>query len=180
MAYKSYIEKLRDPRWQRKRLEIMQRANFACEACESTEKTLNVHHKLYRKGADPWDYADHELACLCEDCHATETDVRKELDEALAVLDSSDFQRVAGFAQGLALLRRMDDSPETTLIVPSIENAVGVALSVRAEYADAQALLDKWCERTTEGTYRLTAFSLYSLLRECVRSYRRLQPESDI
>jgi hypothetical protein len=47
----------------------MSRADFSCEKCHSATKTLNVHHKEYRKGAKPWEYADHELECLCEDCH---------------------------------------------------------------------------------------------------------------
>lgn len=68
----SYSDLLRDPRWQRRRLEIMSRADFSCEKCHSATKTLNVHHKEYRKGAKPWEYADHELECLCEDCHEDE------------------------------------------------------------------------------------------------------------
>lgn len=41
---KTYYELLKDPRWQRKRLEVMQRANFECEDChkKSEEKKLNL------------------------------------------------------------------------------------------------------------------------------------------
>lgn len=67
-----YSQLLRDPRWQRRRLEIMARANFACEECGDTRTTLNVHHKVYRAGAMPWEYVDAELACLCENCHEEE------------------------------------------------------------------------------------------------------------
>lgn len=66
---KNYWEKLKDPRWQRKRLEALQRAGFACEACHDTEQTLHVHHKAYFKGREPWEYEDEQLAVLCEDCH---------------------------------------------------------------------------------------------------------------
>lgn len=66
---RKYSELLRDPRWQRRRLDIFSRANFKCESCDFGERTLNVHHKLYRAGAAPWQYADSELVCLCEDCH---------------------------------------------------------------------------------------------------------------
>jgi len=66
----TYSERLRDPRWQRRRLEIMQRAGFICEECVAQDhRTLNVHHKVYRRGAMPWEYTDDELECLCEDCH---------------------------------------------------------------------------------------------------------------
>jgi 5-methylcytosine-specific restriction endonuclease McrA len=66
----TYSEKLKDPRWQKKRLEILSAANFACEYCTNKTKTLHVHHLSYLKGKDPWDYTDDYLVCLCEDCHA--------------------------------------------------------------------------------------------------------------
>jgi hypothetical protein len=68
---KTYWEKLKDPRWQKKRLEIMERDKFTCQHCSSSEKTLNVHHKFYKKRAEPWDYEDWQLITLCEDCHGT-------------------------------------------------------------------------------------------------------------
>ena len=66
---KSYSEKLSDPRWQKKRLEIMQRDGFKCINCQSTEKTLNVHHVVYQRGLEPWEYGQ-SLITLCEECHA--------------------------------------------------------------------------------------------------------------
>lgn len=68
-SMKTYAEKLKDPRWQRKRLEIMERDGFKCRHCYSAEKTLNVHHKIYRKGKLPWDYEDEVFVTLCEECH---------------------------------------------------------------------------------------------------------------
>jgi hypothetical protein len=66
---KTYYEKLRDPRWQRKRLEIMERDEFACCHCGDFESTLNVHHAYYAAKTDPWDYEEGSLVTLCEDCH---------------------------------------------------------------------------------------------------------------
>jgi hypothetical protein len=66
----SYSDLLRDPRWQRKRLEVMHRAHFACEHCGDTTTTLNVHHVEYVRGRMPWEYSGRELRCLCEPCHA--------------------------------------------------------------------------------------------------------------
>jgi len=71
MSKQSYYEKLRSPDWQRKRLEIMKRDNFTCVSCGNKEKTLNVHHKTYRKNADPWDYPDENFITYCEDCHCS-------------------------------------------------------------------------------------------------------------
>ena len=65
----TYSEKLRDPRWQKLRLEIMGRDEFRCRLCRSKEKTLNVHHSYYSKGANPWDYPNDSLVTVCEGCH---------------------------------------------------------------------------------------------------------------
>ena len=65
----TYYELLRDPRWQKKRLEVMERDEFKCTACGDSTKTLNVHHLAYRKGTMPWDYEAEKLTTLCEPCH---------------------------------------------------------------------------------------------------------------
>jgi hypothetical protein len=65
----TYSEKLKDPRWQKKRLEILQRDNWTCRFCKTTTKTLHVHHREYKKNNDPWDYPNYSLITLCEDCH---------------------------------------------------------------------------------------------------------------
>lgn len=67
----------RDPRWQKLRLEVMQRDGFACQACGSVDKTLNVHHLVYCKGKPVWEHPEIYLVTLCEDCHeGTELAVR--------------------------------------------------------------------------------------------------------
>jgi hypothetical protein len=73
----TYSEKLKDPRWQRKRLEILERDGFKCKHCQSEDKTLHVHHKLYRKGKMPWDYEDEVFITLCHECHES-AEIRKE------------------------------------------------------------------------------------------------------
>ncbi len=64
-----YSDKLRDPRWQKMRLEIMGRDTFTCRLCYDSESTLNVHHLFYDRGAEPWDYPEESLITLCESCH---------------------------------------------------------------------------------------------------------------
>lgn len=76
MKPKTYAEKLRDPRWQKLRLEIMQRDGFKCRHCGDKEQTLNVHHSYYEKGFNPWDYPDQTLFTLCIDCHSKVEDVK--------------------------------------------------------------------------------------------------------
>jgi 5-methylcytosine-specific restriction endonuclease McrA len=61
VASEEYRQLLRDPRWQRMRLKVMERDGFACKACLAEDKTLNVHHKFYRRGAKPWEYDESSL-----------------------------------------------------------------------------------------------------------------------
>lgn len=58
LALITYLDQLKHPQWQRRRLEIMQRDAFTCQSCLSTESTLHVHHKLYIKGRMLWEYED--------------------------------------------------------------------------------------------------------------------------
>jgi hypothetical protein len=68
-----YFEKLKDPRWQKKRLEILERDGWRCKECAEDTKTLHVHHLLYQKGMEPWEIPNGFLVTLCEDCHNNAT-----------------------------------------------------------------------------------------------------------
>ena len=78
-----YSDKLKDPRWQKKRLEILERDEWSCQICHDTESTLHVHHRRYFTDKDPWDYPDGILITLCEDCHEHEKDARSEYENML-------------------------------------------------------------------------------------------------
>jgi len=64
-----YINILKHPKWQRKRLEILSCADWMCEKCKNTEICLHVHHKKYISGRKPWEYPDSNFMVLCELCH---------------------------------------------------------------------------------------------------------------
>lgn len=64
----SYAEKLKDPRWQKKRLYILERDGWACQTCGETRRNLQVHHLFYAR-RDPWDYPDEAYQTLCDQCH---------------------------------------------------------------------------------------------------------------
>lgn len=72
MGKVAYRESLRDPRWQKLRLQILERDGWRCLRCGTGEKTLNVHHKHYQAGLEPWEYPAASLETICEDCHAAE------------------------------------------------------------------------------------------------------------
>jgi len=71
----TYKEKLKNPRWQKKRLEILERDNWECQNCGETKKTLCVHHRTYFLNRDPWEYENKIFITLCEDCHSDPDEV---------------------------------------------------------------------------------------------------------
>jgi hypothetical protein len=81
---KTYWEKLKDPRWQACRLRVFEHAQFTCSDCGDTDKTLHVHHTIYRKGCEPWEHAiGTDLVCVCETCHEYRTVQDQEIKESL-------------------------------------------------------------------------------------------------
>jgi uncharacterized protein YkuJ len=79
----TYSEKLKDPRWQKKRLEIFERDEWTCQSCYSQDETLHVHHLKYEKNREPWEYDNVDLITLCELCHQFEPEERKEREAEL-------------------------------------------------------------------------------------------------
>ncbi len=57
----------RHPKWQKKRLKILDRDGWKCIACRDSDSTLHVHHFYY--AGNPWDTEDAFLQTLCESCH---------------------------------------------------------------------------------------------------------------
>lgn len=88
----SYSEKLKDQRWQRKRLQILESANWRCKSstCANDVKnpTLHVHHRFYLRGVNPWDYPDFAYVVLCEACHETSQTLMEKAHQALAQNES--------------------------------------------------------------------------------------------
>lgn len=76
-----YSEKLKDPRWQRKRLEIFQRDDFTCLSCTRKDLPLHAHHLSYLVGKEPWDHPNFLIVTYCEYCHNSEHEY--ELKEPL-------------------------------------------------------------------------------------------------
>jgi 5-methylcytosine-specific restriction endonuclease McrA len=65
----TYARLLKDPRWQKKRLEVFNRDRWTCQGCRATTKELQVHHTRYAAGGMPWDVPLRDLVTLCIDCH---------------------------------------------------------------------------------------------------------------
>ncbi len=77
----TYSDKLKDPRWQKKRLKILERDNWTCVFCDDNKEELQVHHEKYN--GEPWDADDKFLKTCCWACHSAisflgKTDVNYE------------------------------------------------------------------------------------------------------
>jgi len=80
---KKYSEKLKDPRWQKIRLKVLERDGWACRKCLADDRTLHVHHLYYVSGKEPWEYDLDALMTLCEECHQDEYEYRREAEDKL-------------------------------------------------------------------------------------------------
>lgn len=100
-----YTEKFKDPRWQKKRLDILSRDDFTCRMCYDGSSTLHAHHLYYVSGRDPWEYPDHSIITLCEECH------KEEHSRIESIIDN--LSRIVG---NVGYLESLDDVIASTLI----------------------------------------------------------------
>ena len=67
----NYERLLKTPEWRGYRKTILERDNYTCQICHQKKSAdeLQVHHKKYIEGNDPWDYPQELVETLCVDCH---------------------------------------------------------------------------------------------------------------
>ncbi|REK40916.1 MAG: HNH endonuclease [Actinobacteria bacterium] len=111
---KTYREKLIDPRWQKKRLEVLELYGWACAWCGSESKGLHVHHSLYMRGRDPWDYPPDQLVALCFECHDLAEVKRNELLAAVSLMRPSELQEIIDFAKAKSWEQVQQDLADST------------------------------------------------------------------
>jgi hypothetical protein len=87
-----YSDKLKSPKWQKKRLEILNRDNFTCRMCGSEDKTLHIHHLEYYN-CEPWEYDNRLLITLCENCHESEEFLKPFTSASIEYLTNLGFLR---------------------------------------------------------------------------------------
>lgn len=81
------------PEWQKKRLEVMQAAEFKCQCCGNHDEQLNVHHVNYEHGRKIWEYSNKDLRCLCNSCHETFHSILKTTGNILSWCDKNTLDR---------------------------------------------------------------------------------------
>jgi len=110
----NYSEKLKDPRWQKKRLEILERDEWACKRCGNNEKTLHVHHKKYHK--EPWNAKNEDLRTLCEECHKVEPNRISAIKWTQEYLQDYSYQSLGTLSSILQEVKEAEEyQPEETL-----------------------------------------------------------------
>jgi 5-methylcytosine-specific restriction endonuclease McrA len=62
-----------DPRWRKKRAEILERDGWRCQSDGNHAGDLNVHHRNYTT-AEPWHELNENLITVCEKHHQGEHD----------------------------------------------------------------------------------------------------------
>lgn len=92
----TYSEKLKHPKWQKKRLQVLNRDKFTCQECGDKESTLHVHHIAYH--TNPWDTPLNLLITLCANCHKQEEEnLIISIEKLINTLKSNGFMS-SGFA----------------------------------------------------------------------------------
>lgn len=128
---KTYAEKLKDPRWQKLRLEIFERDNFTCKLCKRKDRTLNVHHKKYSKSGNPWDTEPKDLITYCEICHKEYENHKKNVIRDLEQIDYGfDADLYPNFGELIYLIRTNPDYIEILhLMIQKIDSDLTEAYS---------------------------------------------------
>lgn len=113
MKTDSFTEQYKHPKWQKMRLKILERDEYTCRLCKSTEKQLHIHHLEYRRGKKVWEYSPDNFLTLCSFCHSELTDVLTQTR-----LGMSDMMYVAA----LSVLLRLWKCPDHEYIVYIMDN----------------------------------------------------------
>lgn len=135
----SYADKLRDARWQRKRLEVLELAGWICQECGAEDhRALDVHHSYYQRGLEPWEHPTTAMRCVCNPCHEIRAESERRLLRALSIYNATELAYLAkafeyndhGFAFPVAVLALSKDSEAVSALFLNFQTR-HVAISYR-------------------------------------------------
>jgi len=69
MGQMTYLAQLRHPKWQRKRLEVLQRDGWIVRAAQKGDYAVYADGSKAPIVTGAWEYSGDDLTSLCEDCH---------------------------------------------------------------------------------------------------------------
>lgn len=94
-----YHDLLKSPEWRFFSGSVIA-GRDGCEWC-GEQDGLHVHHRLYRDGAMPWEYDQHEVAVLCKQCHNELHWIADDCWNELLRLDRPALELVLKFLRGI-------------------------------------------------------------------------------
>lgn len=80
----NFNDQYKDPRWEKKRIEIYRRDYWHCRKCGNTNIKLEAHHLYYQRDLMLWEYDNDSLVTLCTKCHNDIHDNLKKLSGIIA------------------------------------------------------------------------------------------------
>lgn len=123
----SYSQKLKSPKWQRKRLEILQRDDFTCQMCSDTENQLHIHHKNYT--GEPYDAPEGDLITLCLHCHEAETIMNRQ-NETLVFVYKEYANFFGKLKSGKLVLGSINSNKTSFVVVNKVQKLKGIIESM--------------------------------------------------
>lgn len=97
-----FFQQYQHPEWQKKRLEVLERAGWKCEQCGEADKSLHVHHKRYVKGHKVWEYGLENFEALCVACHEDNHEAKDRINDILAWIPGYMWEEAADLLFGWA------------------------------------------------------------------------------
>lgn len=147
-ARMSYAEQLAHPQWQRRRLEMLNAASWACRYCGDIDSQLHVHHRQYFKGRMAWEYADQELVVLCEACHKSSHECGDGIKQILATTP----EKIA-FAVLAGLFTHPDTDSMPDVVKHAHRNFLALARSLHGVQPSQKniAAIREFCDQIKAG-----------------------------
>lgn len=143
----TYSAKLRKPQWQKKRLKILERDNYACRLCGDTYTELQIHHLEYSKTGNPWDVEDRALTTLCCHCHAATEFLKKEVSVSVATINA---RKINGQNEVLAV-HAINKGVELVYLFLIVENSIDWKFTLQCNTLDAIYSLVHSIDNSIEG-----------------------------
>lgn len=100
----TYAEKLKDPRWQRKKTQVWERDDYTCCACGTKSEQVHAHHTNYT--GEPWDAPLKDMVTLCHKCHTHQKEFKRRFLEIASTTRPDVIERLLTLLEGASTLNR--------------------------------------------------------------------------
>ena len=124
---KTYWDKLQDVRWQRRRMEIWKIYGGFCQypGCENPNMQIDVHHKVYLRNTEPWDYPIWCFTLYCRTHHEIEQDRMERAHLGIASNPILIQSCIDGRIENPVIVARNYEPPKPTPPKPKFDKELG-------------------------------------------------------